>query len=148
MTEITVGDGVSGAGAGVGVGVSAGDSSRVGSQSKDRVKGPWSPEEDAILSRLVSKFGARNWSLMARGISGRVPSIDEALRAATSASVSGLFKFLRPGLCLQSTDIQDADMWSVAVSLQPPELFDLSSHLISRCKHSGSDEILSTVTKS
>ncbi|KAK8464807.1 hypothetical protein PHAVU_010G075500 [Phaseolus vulgaris] len=38
---------------------------------KDRVKGPWSPEEDAILSRLVSKFGARNWSLIARGISGR-----------------------------------------------------------------------------
>ncbi|KAK1299445.1 Transcription factor MYB44 [Acorus calamus] len=38
---------------------------------EDRVKGPWSPEEDAILSRLVSKFGARNWSLIARGISGR-----------------------------------------------------------------------------
>ena len=38
---------------------------------KDRVKGPWSPEEDAILSRLVSKFGARNWSLIARGIAGR-----------------------------------------------------------------------------
>lgn len=37
----------------------------------DRVKGPWSPEEDAILSRLVSKFGARNWSLIARGIAGR-----------------------------------------------------------------------------
>ncbi|XP_050214775.1 transcription factor MYB1 [Mercurialis annua] len=39
--------------------------------SKDRVKGPWSPEEDAILGRLVSKFGARNWTLIARGISGR-----------------------------------------------------------------------------
>ncbi|KAL5550176.1 hypothetical protein UlMin_000352 [Ulmus minor] len=38
---------------------------------RDRVKGPWSPEEDAILGRLVSKFGARNWSLIARGISGR-----------------------------------------------------------------------------
>ncbi|KAL5550177.1 hypothetical protein UlMin_000353 [Ulmus minor] len=38
---------------------------------RDRVKGPWSPEEDTILSRLVSKFGARNWSLIARGISGR-----------------------------------------------------------------------------
>ncbi|XP_057981749.1 transcription factor MYB1-like [Malania oleifera] len=36
-----------------------------------RVKGPWSPEEDAILNRLVSKFGARNWSLIARGIPGR-----------------------------------------------------------------------------
>jgi myb proto-oncogene protein len=39
--------------------------------SRDRVKGPWSPEEDAVLSRLVSKFGARNWSLIARGIAGR-----------------------------------------------------------------------------
>lgn len=38
---------------------------------RDRVKGPWSPEEDAILSRLVSNFGARNWSLIARGIDGR-----------------------------------------------------------------------------
>ncbi|KAK9158949.1 hypothetical protein Scep_005523 [Stephania cephalantha] len=42
-----------------------------GGGSEDRVKGPWSPEEDAILSRLVSKFGARNWSLIARGIPGR-----------------------------------------------------------------------------
>ncbi|GMH10200.1 hypothetical protein Nepgr_012041 [Nepenthes gracilis] len=48
-----------------------GSSGRAGRGSGDRVKGPWSPEEDAILSRLVSKFGARNWSLIARGISGR-----------------------------------------------------------------------------
>ncbi|KAJ0984063.1 hypothetical protein J5N97_002419 [Dioscorea zingiberensis] len=40
-------------------------------KGEDRVKGPWSPEEDAILSRLVGKFGARNWSLIARGIPGR-----------------------------------------------------------------------------
>ncbi|XP_076896799.1 transcription factor MYB1-like [Bidens hawaiensis] len=37
----------------------------------DRVKGPWSPEEDGLLSRLVSNFGARNWTLIARGIPGR-----------------------------------------------------------------------------
>ncbi|KAK4801481.1 hypothetical protein SAY86_021968 [Trapa natans] len=42
-----------------------------GKSGRDRVKGPWSPEEDAILSQLVSKFGPRNWSLIARGISGR-----------------------------------------------------------------------------
>ncbi|KAL6980630.1 hypothetical protein U1Q18_022269 [Sarracenia purpurea var. burkii] len=42
-----------------------------GGGTRSRVKGPWSPEEDAILSRLVSKFGARNWSLIARGIPGR-----------------------------------------------------------------------------
>lgn len=46
-----------------------GEGSRKG--GKSRVKGPWSPEEDAILSELVGKFGARNWSLIARGIAGR-----------------------------------------------------------------------------
>ncbi|XP_074308171.1 transcription factor MYB1-like [Silene latifolia] len=40
-------------------------------KKKTRVRGPWSPEEDAILSELVAKFGARNWNLMARGIPGR-----------------------------------------------------------------------------
>lgn len=40
-------------------------------KSLDRVKGPWSPDEDAMLSQLVSNFGARNWSLIARGIPGR-----------------------------------------------------------------------------
>ncbi|KAJ0027176.1 hypothetical protein Pint_35274 [Pistacia integerrima] len=49
--------------------VVVGEGSRRG--NKDRVKGPWLPEEDTILSNLVSKFGARNWSLIARGISGR-----------------------------------------------------------------------------
>lgn len=53
------------------VGEGSGSSGKAGKGSGDRVKGPWSPEEDAILSRLVSKFGARNWSLIARGISGR-----------------------------------------------------------------------------
>ncbi|KAE8669309.1 Transcription factor MYB44 [Hibiscus syriacus] len=42
-----------------------------GDDGNTRVKGPWSPEEDAVLSRLVTKFGARNWSLIARGIPGR-----------------------------------------------------------------------------
>ncbi|XP_061343552.1 transcription factor MYB1-like [Gastrolobium bilobum] len=36
-----------------------------------KVKGPWSPEEDAVLSRLVEQFGARNWSMIARGVPGR-----------------------------------------------------------------------------
>ncbi|KAL6614162.1 hypothetical protein ACP70R_036432 [Stipagrostis hirtigluma subsp. patula] len=38
---------------------------------EERVKGPWSPEEDALLSNLVEKLGARNWTLIARGIPGR-----------------------------------------------------------------------------
>ncbi|KAG0477449.1 hypothetical protein HPP92_014290 [Vanilla planifolia] len=41
------------------------------SSREDRVKGPWSPEEDGMLSRLVAKFGPRNWSLIARGVPGR-----------------------------------------------------------------------------
>ncbi|KAF8395215.1 hypothetical protein HHK36_019158 [Tetracentron sinense] len=76
--EIITGDGSGdadvdegGSGVAVGDGSGSGSGRRVGSGSEDRVKGPWSPEEDAILSRLVSKFGARNWTLIARGISGR-----------------------------------------------------------------------------
>ena len=42
-----------------------------GIMHEERIKGPWSPEEDVILSELVDKFGARNWSLIARGIPGR-----------------------------------------------------------------------------
>uniref|UniRef100_A0A7N0THS2 Uncharacterized protein n=1 Tax=Kalanchoe fedtschenkoi TaxID=63787 RepID=A0A7N0THS2_KALFE len=42
-----------------------------GGDGGNRVKGPWSPEEDAILKGLVNKFGARNWSLIARGVPGR-----------------------------------------------------------------------------
>ncbi|KAF5771004.1 putative transcription factor MYB family [Helianthus annuus] len=42
-----------------------------GGEERGKVKGSWSPEEDAILSDLVSKFGAKNWSLIARGIPGR-----------------------------------------------------------------------------
>ena len=56
---------------GEGSGSSGRGGGRVGRKYGDRVKGPWSPEEDAILSRLVSNFGARNWSLIARGIAGR-----------------------------------------------------------------------------
>nr|ALT31510.1 MYB11 [Fagopyrum tataricum] len=37
----------------------------------DRIKGPWSAEEDRILTRLVEKYGPRNWSLISRYIKGR-----------------------------------------------------------------------------
>jgi transcription factor MYB, plant len=37
----------------------------------DRVKGPWSPEEDEALRRLVERHGARNWTAIGRGIPGR-----------------------------------------------------------------------------
>jgi len=37
----------------------------------DRIKGPWSPEEDETLQKLVEKHGARNWALISKSIPGR-----------------------------------------------------------------------------
>ncbi|KAH7566637.1 hypothetical protein JRO89_XS08G0206200 [Xanthoceras sorbifolium] len=37
----------------------------------DRIKGPWSPEEDDALQQLVHKHGPRNWSLISKSIPGR-----------------------------------------------------------------------------
>lgn len=37
----------------------------------DRVKGPWSPEEDQLLGKLVQRHGSRNWSLISKAIRGR-----------------------------------------------------------------------------
>ncbi|KAH7850230.1 hypothetical protein Vadar_029533 [Vaccinium darrowii] len=37
----------------------------------DRIKGPWSSEEDKILTRLVDRYGPRNWSLISKYIKGR-----------------------------------------------------------------------------
>ncbi|KAJ1462701.1 Homeodomain-like protein, partial [Pelagophyceae sp. CCMP2097] len=35
------------------------------------VKGPWLPEEDALLRQLVAKFGPKRWALIASHIPGR-----------------------------------------------------------------------------
>lgn len=37
----------------------------------ERIKGPWSVEEDRVLTRLVERYGPRNWSLISRHIRGR-----------------------------------------------------------------------------
>lgn len=37
----------------------------------DRIKGPWSPEEDEMLQQLVQKHGPRNWSIISKSIAGR-----------------------------------------------------------------------------
>ncbi|KAF8407988.1 hypothetical protein HHK36_007128 [Tetracentron sinense] len=66
----------------------------------------------SLNSELLSEAAVNGTGQMQLAVV--VPSIDEALRAAASASVSGLFKFLRPGLCLQSTDIQAVDMWVIS----------------------------------
>lgn len=42
-----------------------------GFKKSERIKGPWSAEEDRILTRLVDRYGPRNWSLISRNIKGR-----------------------------------------------------------------------------
>ncbi|KAG6402530.1 hypothetical protein SASPL_134726 [Salvia splendens] len=37
----------------------------------DRIKGPWSPEDDELLQKLVEKHGPRNWTLISKSIPGR-----------------------------------------------------------------------------
>ncbi|XP_074306474.1 transcription factor MYB73-like [Silene latifolia] len=37
----------------------------------DRIKGPWSQEEDTALTQLVQKHGPRNWTLISKSIPGR-----------------------------------------------------------------------------
>lgn len=39
--------------------------------SSERIKGSWSPQEDADLVRLVDQYGPRNWSMISSGIPGR-----------------------------------------------------------------------------
>ncbi|XP_002510273.2 transcription factor MYB77 [Ricinus communis] len=41
------------------------------SNKPERIKGPWSAEEDRILTRLVERHGPRNWSSISRYIKGR-----------------------------------------------------------------------------
>ncbi|KAK9946580.1 hypothetical protein M0R45_012037 [Rubus argutus] len=41
------------------------------SNKAERIKGPWSAEEDRVLTRLVERYGPRNWSLISRYIKGR-----------------------------------------------------------------------------
>ncbi|XP_018433515.1 transcription factor MYB44 [Raphanus sativus] len=37
----------------------------------DRIKGPWSPEEDEQLRKLVVEHGPRNWTVIGKSIPGR-----------------------------------------------------------------------------
>ncbi|KAE8657103.1 Transcription factor MYB44 [Hibiscus syriacus] len=41
------------------------------SNKAEKIKGPWSAEEDRILTRLVERYGPRNWTLVSRYIKGR-----------------------------------------------------------------------------
>nr|AFH03055.1 R2R3-MYB transcription factor MYB3 [Epimedium sagittatum] len=47
------------------------DRERERERDMDRIKGPWSPEEDDLLQKLVQTHGARNWSLISKSIPGR-----------------------------------------------------------------------------
>lgn len=50
---------------------SSSDSTTHRNHRSDRIKGPWSSEEDKILTRLVDRYGPRNWSLISKYIKGR-----------------------------------------------------------------------------
>ncbi|GLJ38688.1 hypothetical protein SUGI_0788630 [Cryptomeria japonica] len=39
--------------------------------AEDRIKGLWTPQEDSVLHTLVEKYGARNWSMISKEITGR-----------------------------------------------------------------------------
>ncbi|XP_050364696.1 transcription factor MYB73-like [Argentina anserina] len=53
-------------------GSSSSESSQPRNSNKtERIKGPWSAEEDRVLTRLVERYGPRNWSLISRYIKGR-----------------------------------------------------------------------------
>ncbi|KAK1427459.1 hypothetical protein QVD17_16145 [Tagetes erecta] len=43
----------------------------VNNKDPDRIKGPWSPEEDVLLHSLVQTHGPRNWSIISNSIPGR-----------------------------------------------------------------------------
>ncbi|TYI29023.1 hypothetical protein ES332_A05G286200v1 [Gossypium tomentosum] len=45
--------------------------SEMASSKSEKIKGPWSAEEDRILTRFVEKYGPRNWSLISHYIKGR-----------------------------------------------------------------------------
>ncbi|CAH8314456.1 unnamed protein product [Eruca vesicaria subsp. sativa] len=57
--------------AAVGVGIVSYSNGNGGGFGRSKAKGPWSSEQDAVLTRLVSKLGPKNWTLIARGIPGR-----------------------------------------------------------------------------
>ncbi|KAJ0704102.1 putative transcription factor MYB family [Helianthus annuus] len=46
-------------------------SSNISKKDMDRIKGPWSPDEDQMLQQLVEQHGPRNWSLISKSIPGR-----------------------------------------------------------------------------
>ncbi|KAL9229795.1 hypothetical protein vseg_005225 [Gypsophila vaccaria] len=46
-------------------------SGNINRKGVDRIKGPWSPEEDDTLTRLVQKHGPRNWTVICKSIPGR-----------------------------------------------------------------------------
>ncbi|CAF2133463.1 transcription factor MYB73 [Brassica rapa] len=40
-------------------------------KNMERIKGPWSPEEDDLLQKVVEEHGPRNWSLISKSIPAR-----------------------------------------------------------------------------
>ncbi|CAI9777789.1 unnamed protein product [Fraxinus pennsylvanica] len=50
---------------------SSSSESSLSPRNAETTKGPWSAEEDQILTRMVEQYGAQNWSLISKYIKGR-----------------------------------------------------------------------------
>ncbi|KAK9740205.1 hypothetical protein RND81_03G018800 [Saponaria officinalis] len=50
---------------------SSSSNSNTQTRKPDRIRGPWSAEEDQILTHLVEKHGPRNWTVISRFVKGR-----------------------------------------------------------------------------
>ncbi|KAM1200768.1 hypothetical protein ACFX2I_017000 [Malus domestica] len=54
----------------------------------DRIKGPWSPEEDEALQNLVKIYDPRNWSLISKSIPGRSEATTSVVAVDPPTSLS------------------------------------------------------------
>jgi len=50
------------------------DKKKGGKRTKQpTIKGPWSKDEDDVVTRLVGQYGPKRWSLIASNLPGNVP---------------------------------------------------------------------------
>ncbi|KAG0500887.1 hypothetical protein HPP92_000959 [Vanilla planifolia] len=86
----------------------------------ERIKGSWSPEEDAMLTRLVELHGARNWTLISSGIPGRSGKSCR-LRWCNQLSPEVQHRPFTPGedAVIVAAHIQHGNKWATIARLLP-----------------------------